>query len=214
MIHVVNERLGYHLIILLGRRPSHTGWANHTGSKEFVAPVSARGLIHPYLELLFILVLQGHVRRGGGVGNRFTPSSAILGQFTFRSFPCSSSALLCNIGGGRGLEKVEGEGVVTNPCRLHFPTPLLAGSQLGLVSGERLEGQEKSRGIRLLLLPWAVSLAVAASSPLFCSCKTILLFFVAFTACGPNPWIQEPGFPLMSFQPRSGRPFLLLLISG
>lgn len=143
MIHVVNESLGYHLIILLGQRPHHTGWANHTGSKEFVVPVSARGLIHPYLELLFILVLQGHVHRGGGVGNWFTPSSAILGQFTFRSFPCSSSALLCNIGVGRGLEKVEGEGVVTNPCRLHFPTPLLAGSQLGLVSGERLEGRRE-----------------------------------------------------------------------
>ena len=28
----------------------------------------------------------------------------------------------------------------TSPCRLHFPTPLLAGSLLGLISGEKLKG--------------------------------------------------------------------------
>lgn len=57
----------------------------------------------------------------------------------------------------------------------------------------------------------SVSLAVAASSPFFCSCKTISLFLVPFASHDPNPWIQEPGFPLSSFQPRSSRPFRLLL---
>lgn len=128
--------------------------------------------------------------------------------------PYPFSALLCIVVGVRGVAKKRA--VTTNLQRLHFLAPLLAGSQLGLVLSERLKeaGRGKLRPLPLLL-PCAVSLATDASSPLFYSCRTTHFFFlVPVLPCGPNPWIQEHGFPPFSFWPRIGRHFVLLLLSG
>lgn len=136
------------------------------------------------------------------------PSSAILGQFTFNSFPCSSPALLWRWGALEGGGWVGGHQPLQTPLSNSPVSWLPARFDLWWETKGR---KRRAKVIFLLLLSWAVSLAVAASSAFFCSCKTICLFLVPFASHDPNPWILEPGFPLLSFQPRSSRPFRLLL---
>lgn len=111
-------------------------------------------------------------------------SRAFPGQCVFRSMPYLFSALLCIMVGVGGV--AEKRGGTTNLQRLHFLAPLLAGSQLGLVLGERLKesGREKPRHLPLLL-PCAVSLAADVSSPLFYSCRTSLFSWFRFRCVVP-----------------------------
>lgn len=82
---------------------------------------------------------------------------------------------------------------VTEEERLHFPAPLLAGSQPGLVLGERQRkgGKENSRYLSLLLLR-AVSLEW--TYPLHCSVLVgpSLFSWFQLVPCGSNPGMWLP----------------------
>lgn len=154
-----------------------------------------------------ITVRGARVEEVGGETNShpLVPSSASL-----LSDAGLTLSLLCSVlwweGGYQRREEI------TNLRRLHFPAPLLAGSQPGLVLGERRRegGKEKSRYLSPLLL-WAVSLEWM--HPLHCSVLVgpSLVSWFQQVPCGPN---QECGFPRLSFWPRIGRHFLLPLSSG
>lgn len=96
---------------------------------------------------------------------------------------------------------------------LHFPTPLLAGPQLGLVLGEKPKGGRKKEA--MVFAPTSALSNVSGSG---CISSIVLLLqdhpsFLGSSLVVLTHGSQEHRFPPLSLQPRIGRHFLLLLLS-
>lgn len=168
---MVNEHLGITFIIPPARRP----WSLYPPRSLYLpCPLTVRG---------------ARVEEGSGRLIHTLPCHPRLSD-TGLTLSLLSSVLWWERGCSRREE-------ITNLWRLHFPAPLLAGSQPGLVFGERLRegGKEKSRYLPPLPLR-AVSLEWM--HPLHCSVLVgpSLFSWLQLVPCVPNPgtWLPKVVF--------------------